>query len=49
MTETFYHVDGHGELEPGDSMELEWPPQIQNNVIVKSPDANEEILQDEAL
>lgn len=28
-------------------MELEWPPQIKNGVIVESPDLNEEILQEE--
>jgi len=47
MTETFYHVDEHGELEAGESMELEWPPRIKNCVITKSPDSNEELLKQE--
>ena len=47
MTETFYHVDGHGELEAGESMELEWPPQIKNRVVTKSPSPNEELLKKE--
>lgn len=47
MTETFYHVDKHGELEAGESMELEWPPRIKNRVITGSPDSNEEILKKE--
>ncbi|WP_152420083.1 hypothetical protein [Halorubrum distributum] len=44
MSEEFYHVDGHGELESGDEMDLEWPPKIKNDVIVKSPESNEEEL-----
>lgn len=47
MTETFYHVDQHGELEVGDTMRLEWPPQIKNNVIVRSSESNTEILKKE--
>lgn len=47
MAETFYHVDEHGELKAGDSMELKWPPQIKNDVIVKSSASNEEILEEE--
>lgn len=46
-TGVFYHVDEHGELEVGDSMDLEWPPQTRNNRVVESPDLNEDILEDE--
>lgn len=47
MSDTFYHADKHGELNPGDTMTLEWPPQIKNDAFVRSLDSNEAVLQQE--
>lgn len=46
-SDVFYHVDKQGELQVGDTMELEWPPHVSNVQQVKSPDKNEEILKEE--
>lgn len=46
-TGIFYHVDEHGDLDAGDSMELEWPPQLKNEIVVEAPDLNEDILEEE--
>ena len=46
MSSTFYHVDRHGDLDVGSTMELEWPPRLSDQLITVSPEENMETLED---